>query len=112
MVPAELAGAEAKGRLYLGDAAGAVRLYDQALADAGLPRNQLIYRAQRSAAIVTTGDVAAAVSEGLAVLPALGEVASPRTLRELSPVRDAAARVGEDEFVQRYDSVASSPLAA
>jgi hypothetical protein len=112
MVPAELSGAEAKGRLYLGDAAGAVQLYDQALANANSPRNQLIYRAQRSAAIALTGDLAAAVSEGLAVLPALGKVASPRTLRELSPVRQAAAQAGEDELVHQYDFVASKLPAA
>jgi transcriptional regulator with XRE-family HTH domain len=104
---AEVRAAEAKGRLYLGDATDAIQLYNLALAETRSPRNKLIYRAQRSAAIALSGDITTAVSEGLAVLPALGEVASPRTLRELAPVRAAALDSGADDLVEQYDAAAA-----
>jgi transcriptional regulator with XRE-family HTH domain len=106
VIPAELRVAEAKGRIYLGDPAGAVRLYEESLAETDLsPRNRLNYRAQKAAALALSGDHGAAVREGLAILPELEEqVASPRTLSELQPVRDAAAHIGNDEFCNRWDT--------
>ena len=62
------------------------------------------YRAQLAAALAGTGDTAAAISQGVAVLPALEtDVASPRTLRELAPVRAAAEQAGDEEFCVRFD---------
>lgn len=102
----EISVAQAKGQLYLGSSAAAVRLYEQSLQDGGLsPRNSANYRAQLAAAHAADGDTATAVSEGLVVLPALeGEVTSPRTLRELLPVRAAAEQMGDEEFCARYDA--------
>ena len=99
--------AEAKGQVYLGAPAAAVRLYEQSLADDDLsPRNRVNYRAQLAAALAAAGDNTMAVDEGLAVLPALEtDVASPRTLRELAPVRAVAERAGNEEFCARYDRV-------
>ena len=97
--------------MYLGAPEAAVRLYEQSLADDRLsPRNRVNYRAQLAAALAATGDKAAAVSEGLAVLPALEtNVASPRTLRELAPVRAAAEQTGDEEFCVRYDQASGGP---
>jgi transcriptional regulator with XRE-family HTH domain len=106
VAPPELAAAEAKGRLYLDEAPHAVELYGRALTEATTPRNRLIYRAQRGAALAASGDIAAAISEGRAVLPTLSQVASLRTLRELSPVRDAAALAGDEELIHQYDAAA------
>ena len=101
----EISVAEAKGQMYLGAPHTAVQLYEQSLADDSLsPRNRINYRAQLAAALAATGDNGAAISEGLAVLPALEtDVASPRTLRELAPVREAAEQAGDEEFCTRYD---------
>jgi transcriptional regulator with XRE-family HTH domain len=102
---AELRVAEAKGRIYLGDPTGAVRLYDESLAEDLSPRNRLNYRAQKAAALALSGDHATAISEGLAVLPELEkQVASPRTLSELLPVRDAAEQAGNKEFCIRWEA--------
>jgi len=104
----ELFDAEAKGLVYLGDPSRAVNAFDRALAQTNSPRNALIYRAQRSTAIGLSGDVTEAVAEALKVLPALGyQVASPRTLRELSSVRTLAARAGNQDLVQQYDTAAA-----
>lgn len=105
VVPAELRVAEAKGRVYLDDPVGAVRLYDESLSEDLSPRNQLNYRAQKAAALARCGDCGAAVSEGLSVLPELeNRVASPRTLSELRPVRVAAEQTGNEEFRVRWDA--------
>jgi transcriptional regulator with XRE-family HTH domain len=102
---AEIGVAEAKGQMYLGAPHMAVRLYQESLTDDSLsPRNRLNYRAQLAAAFAANGDNAAAISEGMAVLPALEtNVTSTRTLRELQPVRGAAEQAGNEEFMIRYD---------
>jgi hypothetical protein len=109
----EIAVAEAKGQVYLGAPAAAVPLYEQSLADASLsPRNRANYRAQLAAALAAAGDKIAAISEGLAVLPALEtNVASPRTLRELAPVRRVAEETGDEEFCARYDQASHGATA-
>lgn len=105
VIPAEVRVAEAKGRIYLGDPAGAVCLYEESLAENLSPRNRLNYRAQKAAALALNGDHDAAVSEGLLVLPELeSQIASPRTLSELQPVRDAAEQIGNEEFCIRWDA--------
>jgi transcriptional regulator with XRE-family HTH domain len=105
VIPAELRVAEAKGRIYLGDPAGAVRLYEESLAENLSPRNRLNYQAQKAAALALSGDYHAAVNEGLTVLPELEkQVASPRTLSDLQPVRDAAEQIGNEEFCTRWDA--------
>ena len=96
---------EAKGRAYLGDQASAIALYRESLNNPNLsPRNRLNYRAQLAAALAIAGDTTAALHEGAAVLPALEtRVASPRTVRELAPVRAAAEQRGYTDFCARYD---------
>ncbi len=108
----EISVAEAKGQMFLGASTAAVRLYEQSLTDGSLsPRNRANYRAQLAAALAATGDNTAAISEGLAVLPALEtDVASPRTLQELAPVRAAAEQVGNEEFCARYDQAAQGAM--
>jgi hypothetical protein len=99
--------------MYLGASEETVRLYEESLADDSLsPRNRLNYRSQLAAALAATGDKTAAISEGLAVLPALEtNVASPRTLRELAPVRTLAEQVGNEEFCARYDQASQGTAA-
>lgn len=104
---------EAKGRSYLGDQDAASHLYRASLEEPGLsPRNRVNYRAQLAAALAARGDAAEAISEGLAVLPALeGQVTSPRTVAELRPVRQAAQNRKNDEFCDRYDALSTTARA-
>jgi len=104
--PAEIAVQEAKGRAFLGEQ-GADALYRDSLLDAGLsPRNRASYQAQLAAVLARNGDVAQAVSEADAVLAVLGgAVFSPRTLRQLQPVRVAAENAGMTEFCAGFDAV-------
>lgn len=99
---------EAKGRSFLGDHTSASQLYRSSL-DATLgSRNCANYRAQLAAALAASGDVSGAVTEGMVVLPTLGEggVISPRTLAELQPVRLAAAQDSRgEEFCAYYDRI-------
>ncbi len=101
---------EAKGRSYLGDLDTAAMLYRDSLKESELsPRNRANYRAQLAATLALRGDATEAISEGLAVLPALeGQVASPRTITELRPVRRAAQDRRDDEFRDRYDALCAT----
>lgn len=96
---------EARGLACLGEAEAAVALCQDSLRETRLaPRNRAFYHAQLASTLAACGDASSAVSEGLAVLPALEkDVASLRTLRELSPVRLAAGQAGAEEFCQRFD---------
>ncbi len=100
------------GRSYLGDLNMASTLYRASLEEPGLsPRNRVNYHAQLAATLAKRGDTAEAISEGLAVLPVLErQVASPRTIATLRPVRQVAQDRKDDEFCGRYDalSIASS----
>lgn len=98
---------EAKGRLYLGDLDTASTLYRASLEEPELsPRNRACTRAQLAATLAARGDTAEAISEGLAVLPVLErQVASPRTIVELRPVRQVAQGRKDDEFCARYDAL-------
>lgn len=101
---------EAKGRSYLGDLDLASTLYRACLDESGLsPRNRANYQAQMASTLVINGDATEAISEGLAVLPALeGKIASPRTIAELRPVRQAAQDRNNDEFCSRYDALCTT----
>ncbi|MEU8895611.1 hypothetical protein [Nocardia sp. NPDC048505] len=67
-------------------------------------RNTANYRAGWAASLVKVGDITGAVEQGLLVLEDLEKsVSSPRTLRELQPVR-AAARDSEG-FDDRFDQL-------
>lgn len=101
---------EAKGRSYLGDLDTASTLYRASLEEPSLsPRNRANYHAQLAATLATRGNAAEAVSEGLAVLPALErQVASPRTIAELRPVRQVARDRKDDEFCGRYDALCAA----
>lgn len=104
--PSEVAVHEAKGYRYLGEPEKAARLYQKSLLDdrSLSPRNRLNYRAQLAATLATLGDAASATQEGLAVLAELeNEVASPRTLAELTSVRKLADPKLHGEFCGRYD---------
>jgi Helix-turn-helix domain len=105
MGPAEAKTHEARGLAFLSEAETAVELCQGSLQDPGLaPRNRAFYHAQLASTLAACGDATSAVSEGLSVLPALeSQVASLRTLRELSPVRSAAGQIGAEEFCERFD---------
>lgn len=105
MGPAEAKTHEARGLVLLGEAEAAVELCQGSLQDPGLgPRNRAFYHAQLASTLAASGDATSAVSEGFAVLPALeNQVASLRTLRELSAVRSAARQIGAEEFCERLD---------
>jgi hypothetical protein len=101
---------EAKGRSYLGDPHSASMLYRACLDETGLsPRNRANYQAQMAATLAVSGEAVEAISEGLAVLPALeGKIASPRTITELRPVRQAAQDRANEEFCSRYDALCTT----
>lgn len=104
---------EAKGRSYLGDPGSAAELYRRSL-DANLSmRNNANYRAQLAAALAASGDLPAAVAEGMAVLPRFSDrsIVSPRTVSELRTVREGASHDRSFRvFCARYDqAMAASP---
>jgi hypothetical protein len=102
---------EAKGCLYLGDLATAAALYRRGLNGALGDRNRVNYRAELAASLAVSGDINGAVTEGMAVLPALNEggIKSPRTLAVLRPVRRIAERGhnGKD-FCAYYDQIGNT----
>jgi hypothetical protein len=104
---------EAKGRSYLGDLDEASELYRASLTEPGLsPRNRVNYHAQFAATLAARGNAAEAISEGLTLLPVLEvQVASPRTVVELRPVRQAAQDRKDDEFCARYDALSTASSA-
>ncbi len=104
---AEITGHEVRGRAHLGDVDTAAAACRHSLDDPALPpRNRACRRAQLAAMLAKSGNAQGAISEGMAVLPALeGGVASIRTLNELRPVRDAADRAKAEEFCARFDAV-------
>jgi transcriptional regulator with XRE-family HTH domain len=110
VVPAEITIHEAKGQAYLGNHNCAVALYRRSLDDPDLSRrNRACYQAQFAAALANSGDAATAISEGLSVLPMLEQdLASPRIVLELRPVRSSAGQLGAKEFCERFDNVAQS----
>ena len=103
----EISGQEAMGHMNLGAPATSAVLHQESLDRPDLPaRNRICAQAQLSAALVASGDVAAAVSEASAVLPVLADrVTSIRALNELRPVRLAAERIKAEEFCTRFDAV-------
>ena len=107
VTPQEIRIHEARGQTFLGNHPTAARLYRESLADPDLPpRNCANYRALLAAALADEGDQAGAISEGIAVLPALEQrVSSPRTLHTLAPVRVAAEQLKAKEFCLRYDTI-------
>ncbi len=107
MSEAEITGHEVRGRAYLGHVDTAAAACRHSLDDSALPpRNRACRRAQLAAMLAKSGNAQGAISEGMAVLPALeGGVASIRTLNELRPVRDAADRAKAEEFCARFDAV-------
>ena len=106
---AELDGHDADGRLRLRQADRAVARYADVLG-ADLPRrNAAYYRARLAGALLEDGARSEAITQGLAVLPDLGDrLTSARTLIELRPVRAAAVKASADDFVGLFDSAAQS----
>jgi hypothetical protein len=102
----EVTAHEAMACLALGEADRAAGLFRDVLADSGLPaRNRALYQASLASALTASGDQAQAAREGLRVLPTLeGPVRSARTVNQLRPVREQAAR--DSEFAIRFDAVA------
>ena len=105
--PAEIGVQEAKGYRYLGEPATAVRLYRASLNEAELPpRNHANYQAQFAATLLVVGDLSGALSEAREVISTLhGRVVSPRTISELTRVRDAAGSCGDEEFCSLFDQL-------
>lgn len=107
VTPGEITVHEAKGYRYLGDPGKAATLYRASLDNPGLsPRNRANYQAQLASTLAALGDFTTALSEGRAALANLtGTIASPRTVLELSGLRRAAARQGDDEFCHQFDAL-------
>jgi transcriptional regulator with XRE-family HTH domain len=103
----EIASQEAAGHQNLGDPATASLFHRQSLDAPDVSRrNRACGQAQLAAALAGCGDVPAAVSEGMDVLPALsGGVTSIRTLNYLRPVRIAAGKSAAEEFCVRFDAI-------
>jgi transcriptional regulator with XRE-family HTH domain len=104
----EIVAQEAAGHQNLGDPATASLLHRESLDAPDVSRrNRACGQAQLALALAQTGDVTAAVHEGMAVLPALAQgVTSVRTLNYLRPIRAAADRSAAEEFCARFDMVA------
>jgi transcriptional regulator with XRE-family HTH domain len=102
---AEITGHEAYGHLNLGDSARGEELYRSVLESELPPRNRAYYGALLAGGLLRQGARKDAVTEGMAVLPALTTgVASVRSLNELRPVRIVAGKAGEEEFCVRFDA--------
>lgn len=108
--PAEIGVQEAKGYRYLGEPATAVRLYRASLEEAELPpRNRANYQAQLAATLLAVGDLSGALTEARDVISTLqGRVVSPRTVSELTGVRDAAGSSGDEEFCSLFDQLSQA----
>ena len=98
---------EAAGHQNLGDPAIASLLHRQSLDAPDVSRrNRACGQAQLAAALAECGDIPAAVSAGMDVLPALSAgVTSIRTLNHLRPVRIAAEKSAAEEFCVRFDAI-------
>lgn len=108
VTPSEVTAHEAMTRLALGETGHAAALFQNVLSDPGLPaRNRALYQASLASALTASGDQSQAAAEGLRVLPVLeGPVRSARTVNQLRPVREQAAR--DSEFAIRFDAVAAA----
>ncbi|GLW67670.1 hypothetical protein Arub01_59130 [Actinomadura rubrobrunea] len=103
----EITGHEARVAADLQDISTAVKLYEQVAEDPNLaPRNRTFYEALYAAIRLQHGDATGAVEIGRRALAALeGPVTSARALNALRPVRQ---HVGDEEFEQRFDAVATT----
>ncbi len=108
VTPSEVTAHEAMACLALGEASRATGLFRDVLSDPGLPaRNRALYQASLASALTAAGDQSQAATEGLRVLPVLeGSVKSARTVNQLRPVREQAAR--DSEFAIRFDAMAAA----
>lgn len=109
VTPSEVHIAQAKSYLYLDQPEAASRLYRQSLDGSLSARNAVNYRAALAGALTRAQDLRSAVAEAMLVLPTLeGEVASPRTLGELRPLRHALSdQRWAEEFTTRFDTVSN-----
>ncbi|MGI9002506.1 MAG: hypothetical protein ACR2GH_12680 [Pseudonocardia sp.] len=108
---------EALGTARLGAIDQAIRLHEAVLDDTTRsPRDQAYFRAMLAGTLMAAGDTEQAVSHGSMILPAPGTpLASARMLRELQPVREAAAASGTAvtaEFCEKFDAAARTLHAA
>ena len=114
VTPAEITSAEARGKRDLGNPADAVELLRTNMLANESPRNKAVDHASLTAALLDTGDLTGAFTEGMAVLPQLGagKIDSPRAVAKLRVVRQAAARhrSGSD-FGAAYDQLAGAGIA-
>ena len=109
VTPAEITAAEARGKWDLGNPADAVELLRTNMLANESPRNKAADHASLAAALLDTGDLTGAFTEGMAVLPQLGagKIDSPRVVTRLQVVRRAAARHrGGADFSAAYDQLA------
>jgi transcriptional regulator with XRE-family HTH domain len=108
VTPVEITSAEARGKWDLGRPADAVELLRTKLLADKSPRNRAVGHASLAAALLDTGDLSGAFTEGMAVLPQLGagKIDSPRAVAKLQVVRQAAARHrGGADFGAAYDQL-------
>jgi transcriptional regulator with XRE-family HTH domain len=114
VTPAEITSAEAFGKWNLGNPADAVELFRTNLLADKSPRNRAMGHASLAAALLDTGDLTGAFTEGMAVLPLLGagKIDSPRAVAKLQVVRRAAGRHrGGADFGAAYDQLAAPGIA-
>ncbi|MCM6777916.1 hypothetical protein NDR87_31540 [Nocardia sp. CDC159] len=105
----EISGHEARGYGAIGDTDRAIGLFAAAVAEQASTRNITNMRAWSAATRAAAGDVSGAIEEGVAVLHALTEVASTRTLRVLAPIRAATEELtAGDAFNDQFDSLAAA----
>jgi transcriptional regulator with XRE-family HTH domain len=112
--PAEITSAEALGKWDLGNPADAVELFRANMLADRSPRNKAVGHALLAAALLDTGDLNGAFTEGMAVLPLLGagKIDSPRAVAKLQVVRQAAARHrGGSDFGAAYDQLTRTVIA-
>ncbi|MBF6319012.1 helix-turn-helix domain-containing protein [Nocardia cyriacigeorgica] len=106
----EVRGHEARAYTATGNHGRALALYEVTAAEPASARNAANAAAWFAAALARTGDASGAIEAAKPVLITLEKsVASPRTLRVLTPVRLAADAGSEaEEFRERFDALTTT----
>ncbi|HET9255604.1 MAG TPA: helix-turn-helix transcriptional regulator [Pseudonocardiaceae bacterium] len=111
VIEAEITGHEASGMMRLGLSDRSITLYQSAIDDERLtPRNRACWEAALAGALLDAGDRTQALTQGRLIIPALmaGHMSSARPLARLRGLRDAADKVGDEEFCVLYDTATRS----
>ncbi|WP_109523592.1 MULTISPECIES: helix-turn-helix domain-containing protein [Nocardia] len=107
VTPQEIRGHEARGCADVGRSRAALGLYEVAITEHASPSNAANMGAWAASARAQIGDLDGALAQALPVLKQLeSAVTSPRTLKALTPVREALRAVpAAADFCARFDAL-------